>query len=169
MKRVLLSSLLCLGLAACASPGEDSSATSTGGAGGYGAGGSAPVTAVGDAMQGGIREQLAQVGDRVFFGTDRYDLSPEATATLDRQVQLLRSQPGVRITLEGHSDERGTREYNLALGDRRAAAARAYLVAQGIDASRITTLSYGKERPAVPGASESAWQQNRRAVTVIAE
>jgi peptidoglycan-associated lipoprotein len=107
--------------------------------------------------------------DTVLFGLDSYDLDGESRAILDRQVQWLRQYPNVRITVEGHCDERGTREYNLALGDRRANSAKNYLVAQGVQATRVSTISYGKERPAAMGSDESAWAQNRRAVTVVIE
>lgn len=119
--------------------------------------------------QPGTQEDLeATAGsDRVFFAFDRYDLTPEARATAERQAEWLREYPSVTVTIEGHADERGTREYNLALGDRRATAVKNYLVALGISPSRISTISYGKERPAVLGSNEEAWAQNRRAVTVI--
>lgn len=110
---------------------------------------------------------VANVGDRIFFGYDRYDLSSEARSVLDAQAQWLAQYPTLSITVEGHSDERGTREYNLALGERRANSVKNYLVATGVDASRINTISYGKERPAVPGSSDSAWSQNRRGVTKV--
>ncbi len=128
-----------------------------------------PSTAVGTtAIPGSMADFVAQAGsDRVFFGLDRYDLDAEAQATLDRQAAWLRRYPAVRATIEGHADERGTREYNLALGERRANAARNYLAAQGVAPSRMTVISYGKERPAVEGANEEAWAQNRRAVTVL--
>jgi peptidoglycan-associated lipoprotein len=113
------------------------------------------------------QELTSTVGDRVFFGLDKSDLSTEAHATLDRQVAWLRKYPSVTITVEGHCDERGTREYNLALGERRATAVKNYLVASGVDAGRVQTISYGKERPAVSGSTEAAWAQNRRAVTVV--
>jgi len=116
----------------------------------------------------GTQEELnATIGDRVFFAYDRYDLSPEARTTLRRQAQWLLAHANVNVTIEGHCDERGTREYNLALGDRRATAAKNFLVALGVDASRITTISYGKERPAVLGSNEAAWAKNRRAVMVV--
>jgi peptidoglycan-associated lipoprotein len=118
----------------------------------------------------GSEQDLAQnVGDRVFFELDKSDLSQEARQTLDRQAAWLKRFPAVRVTLEGHCDERGTREYNMALGARRANAARAYLVALGIQTARIQTVSYGAERPAVLGTGESVWSQNRRAVTVVAQ
>lgn len=107
------------------------------------------------------------VGDRVFFGFDRSDLSPQARTTLERQAQWLQQYPSVVVTVEGHADERGTREYNLALGERRASAVRDYLIALGINANRIDTVSFGKERPAVLGSNEAAWAQNRRGVTVV--
>ncbi|HWK36856.1 peptidoglycan-associated lipoprotein Pal [Sphingomonas sp.] len=104
--------------------------------------------------------------DTVHFGLDIYDIDSEARAILDTQAQWLQRYPNVRVTVEGHCDERGTREYNLALGDRRANAAKNYLAARGIDAARISTISYGKERPAALGSDEGSWAQNRRAVTV---
>ncbi len=110
---------------------------------------------------------VVNVGDRVFFGYDRYDVSDEARVILDAQANWLMQHSGLNVTVEGHADERGTREYNLALGERRANAVKNYLVAMGVDPRRITTVSYGKERPAVPGANETAWAQNRRGVTKV--
>ena len=110
---------------------------------------------------------LVNVGDRVFFGYDRYDLTPEAQSLLDAQAQWLIQYPSLNVTVEGHADERGTREYNLALGERRANSVKNYLTALGVDASRINVISYGKERPAVPGSNETAWAQNRRGVTKV--
>lgn len=124
----------------------------------------APVNGV---MPGSQQDLVVNVGDRVFFGYDQSDLSPEARATLERQAAWLKQYPNVNITVEGHADERGTREYNLALGEKRATSAKSYLMSIGIDGSRINTISYGKERPAVPEASAAAWSQNRRAVTVV--
>lgn len=109
----------------------------------------------------------ARAGDRVFFNFDSSVLSKRAQSTLDKQAAYLKSNAGVKVTVEGHCDERGTREYNLALGERRATAAKNYLVGAGVAANRITTISYGKERPAVVGSSEAAYAQNRRAVTVL--
>ena len=121
-----------------------------------------------DGPQPGSQADLVvNIGDRVFFGYDRYDLSPEARATLDAQAAWLLRYPDLNITVEGHADERGTREYNLALGERRASSAENYLIALGVDPRRITTISFGKERPAVPGSNDAAWAQNRRSVTKI--
>jgi len=107
------------------------------------------------------------VGDRVFFALDSSDLSGEARAQLQKQVEWLASHPSIKVTVEGHCDERGTREYNLALGERRASAVMKFMQKGGLEASRVDTISYGKERPAVIGNDESAWGQNRRAVTVL--
>ena len=105
--------------------------------------------------------------DRVFFDFDSYSIDAEDRATLDAQAAWLQRYPNVRVTIEGHADERGTREYNLALGDRRANAARDYLQSRGIAPDRMTTISWGKERPQNPASNEEAWAQNRRAVTVV--
>jgi peptidoglycan-associated lipoprotein len=125
-------------------------------------------SAAGGPVRPGSVEDLTQnVGDRVFFALDSSELSTEAQHTLDRQAAWLKQYANVKVTVEGHCDERGTREYNLALGERRAAAAKKYLAGVGIAANRISTISYGKERPAVIGSDESAWSQNRRSVTVL--
>jgi peptidoglycan-associated lipoprotein len=113
--------------------------------------------------------RLVSVGDRVRFELDRYDLSPEAQATLRQQAALLQNYPQFVVTIEGHADERGTREYNLALGERRADAVRNYLTALGVAPDRVTVISYGKERPECPEASEGCWSQNRRGVTVASQ
>ena len=113
------------------------------------------------------RGELMSIGDTVLFGFDSSQLSAEAMATLDRQAAFLNAKPAYRVKIEGHADERGTREYNLALGERRASATRDYLVARGVDGSRIRIVSYGKERPAVVGSNEDAWAKNRRSVTVL--
>jgi len=115
----------------------------------------------------GVNQLAQDVADRVFFATDSSELSPEARAVLDKQAEWLKSRPNLNITVEGHCDERGTREYNLALGERRATATKDYLVSLGVPAAKINTISYGKERPAVDGHDEAAWAQNRRAVTVV--
>ncbi len=114
-----------------------------------------------------INEELISIGDRVLFDFDSYELTSSAKSVLNNQANFLSSNPSVRITIEGHCDERGTREYNLALGESRAAATRDYLVAQGVNPARIKIISYGKERPAVIGSNEDAWRFNRRAVSVI--
>jgi peptidoglycan-associated lipoprotein len=112
-------------------------------------------------------ELKQQVGDRIFFAFDKSDISSDAQAILSRQADFTKKYPDLKFTIEGHCDERGTREYNLALGERRATADKNALVALGVDAGRLKTISYGKERPAVDGHNEAAWAQNRRAVTVI--
>ena len=112
-------------------------------------------------------EQLAKVGSTVYFGYDESSLTAEAQDTLDRQAAFLKANPTIRIVIEGHCDERGTREYNLALGDRRASAARDYLVAKGVNASRLSTISYGKERPAVGGSNDTSYALNRRSMSKI--
>jgi peptidoglycan-associated lipoprotein len=129
-----------------------------------------PPANVGTAnVPGSQADFVAQSGsDYVLFGYDSYELDDEARTTLGKQAEWLARYPSVRVTIEGHADERGTREYNLALGDRRATAAKNFLAAQGVDSSRMTTISYGKERPAVEGNDEAAWARNRRAVTVVA-
>jgi peptidoglycan-associated lipoprotein len=122
-----------------------------------------------EATGGGGGELAKGVSDRVFFDTNSSVINAEGQATLQRQADWLNKNTAVNVTVEGHCDERGTREYNLALGERRANAAKNYLVSLGVQASRIQTISYGKERPAVVGSDESAWAQNRRAVTVVTQ
>jgi peptidoglycan-associated lipoprotein len=133
------------------------------------------VAATGNAASGpassvspGSQEDLEQnIGHRVFFAYDQYALTPQAQATLQRQADFLKQYPNIRVQVAGNCDERGTREYNLALGARRAEAARSYLVSLGVDASRITTVSYGKERPIDPRSTEEAWALNRNATATI--
>ena len=112
-------------------------------------------------------DKLISVGDRVYFGYDSAELSNEAKQMLDKQSRFLRANADLSFTIEGHCDERGTREYNLALGEQRATAVRDYLVIEGIDPDRLRVISYGKEKPAVIGANDMAWSKNRRAVTTI--
>lgn len=128
-----------------------------------------PPGPVGGAFRPGSAEDFKRSvqSDTVHFSVDQYDIDPEARAILDGQATWLARYPQARVTIEGHCDERGTREYNLALGDRRANAAKNYLAAKGIDAARMTTISYGKERPLALGSDEESWAQNRRAVTVV--
>ncbi len=121
------------------------------------------------ATPGTEKDFVVNVGDRVFFGYDRTELTVEARATLDKQATWLKQYPRKSVTVEGHADERGTREYNLALGERRANAVKNYLAAAGVAKSSLHVISYGKERPAVLGANEAAWAQNRRGVTVVGE
>ena len=113
------------------------------------------------------RDFMENAEDRVFFAFDSSAISPDSAEILDTQVKWLKKHENVDVIVQGYCDERGTREYNLALGERRANAVRQYLISQGIAADRISTISYGKERPAVLGSNEAAWAQNRRAVTVI--
>jgi peptidoglycan-associated lipoprotein len=116
---------------------------------------------------GSVGDFRQNVGDRVFFDTDASTVREDGRQTLNRQAEWLKKYGNYQITIEGHCDERGTREYNLALGERRANAARQYLIAQGIPASRLKTVSYGKERPDPVGSDEAAWSRNRRAVTAL--
>lgn len=113
------------------------------------------------------KSQEIEVQDRVFFGYDSFDISTESKKVLDTQVAWLKSDEKIKITIEGHCDERGTREYNLALGERRAESVKQYLIAQGVNLNRISVISYGKERPAFMGASEETFAKNRRAVVVV--
>jgi len=119
------------------------------------------------AAPGSQQDFVVNVGDRVFFESDQSDLSAQARATLDKQVQWLGRYAQYTFTVEGHADERGTREYNIALGARRAQSVRDYLAARGIAANRMRTISYGKERPVAVCNDISCWSQNRRAVTVL--
>ena len=155
------------GAAASASSNTSSDAGGTTSAGTT-AGGT--TSAGGASSIGSIRtpdELLAKVGSTVYFDYDQSSLTSEAQATLDRQAAFLKASPSFRLVIEGHCDERGTREYNLALGDRRASAVRDYLVAKGINASRLSTISYGKERPSVGGSNDTSYALNRRSVSRI--
>jgi peptidoglycan-associated lipoprotein len=146
-------------LAACSS-NPSTNANTGGGAS------SAPSTSS-SVTPGSAQDFIQNVGDRVFFDYDKSSVKSEGQQTLQRQADWLKKYPNVTVTLEGHADERGTREFNLALGERRANSVRNALVALGIPAARLKTISYGKERPAVLGSNEAAWAQNRRGVTVI--
>jgi peptidoglycan-associated lipoprotein len=125
------------------------------------------VGGAGAAAPGSQQDFVVNVGDRVFFETDSTELTSQARATLDKQAQWLQMYNRYAFTIEGHADERGTREYNIALGARRAQAVRDYLASRGIDANRMRTISYGKERPVAVCDDISCWSQNRRAVTVL--
>ncbi len=151
----LLAALALLG--ACSANKE-----STGAATGSGA-----TATTGGVTSGSQEDLVANVGDRVFFATDSTNLSNDARATLDRQAGWLGRFPSVSIQIAGNADERGTTEYNLALGQRRANAARDYLVARGVSSARVSTISYGKERPVALGSNEQAWAQNRNAITSV--
>ena len=118
-------------------------------------------------MQKGSQQDLVvNVGDRVFFDYDRYSLQSESRQILEKQAVWLKENGSVKVVIEGHADERGTREYNLALGERRANSVKDYLVALGVADNRVNTISYGKERSVAQGSNEAAWTQNRRSVTV---
>ncbi len=124
-------------------------------------------TLPGTPQPGSQEDLVVNVGDRVYFDFDKYDLREDARATLEKQAAWLQRNSSVVATIEGHTDERGTRDYNLALGERRANAVREYLVALGVDANRLKTLSYGKERPVDPNSNQEAWRNNRRGVMVV--
>ncbi|MCP1470032.1 peptidoglycan-associated lipoprotein [Sphingobium sp. OAS761] len=164
LSRTLIVATAVVALAACSKkppaelPPAPGPSTSTGTTG--------PVTSSGP-IKGSQEDFLASVSsDRIFFDLDQYDIDAQDQQTLQSQAAWLQQNPSVRVTIEGHADERGTRDYNIALGERRANAAKNYLASLGIDPGRITTVSYGKERPAALGSDEAAWAQNRRAVTV---
>ncbi len=144
-------------LAACGSSTADNAATGAG----------AATNASAGPRPGSQEDLVANVGDRVFFDTDESSVRADQRTVLERQAAWLARYPQVTVQLEGHADERGTREYNLALGQRRANAARDVLVAGGTAGARISTISYGKDRPAALGSTDDAWAQNRRAVTVV--
>jgi peptidoglycan-associated lipoprotein len=149
--KVTFAALACLAIAACSSnKAED---------GGFGAGGAA--------TPGSVQDFVVNVGDRVFFETDSTDLTSTATATLDKQAQWLNQYPRYNFLVEGHADERGTREYNFSLSARRAQSVRDYLASRGLNSSRMRTVSYGKERPVAVCNDISCWSQNRRSVTVL--
>jgi len=164
-------------VAACETtdPSEDAGAGGTSGYGdssggaGAGAGGGgfgAPGSGVSSSALS-PEARMQEIGDTVLFGYDAYTLDTTGRALVERQAAFLVANPSVTLSIEGHCDERGTREYNLALGDRRANAVRDYMVTLGIDPSRMRTISYGEERPAVAGSSEAEWAKNRRAVAVV--
>ncbi|WP_176597118.1 MULTISPECIES: peptidoglycan-associated lipoprotein Pal [Sphingobium] len=166
LSRTVLVATAIVALAACSkkppkelppAPGGDTSAST---------GPAAPSGPV----KGSQEDFVASVSsDRILFDTDQYDVDAQDQQILQSQAAWLQQNPNVRVTIEGHADERGTRDYNIALGERRANAAKNYLASLGIDAGRITTVSYGKERPAALGSDEAAWAQNRRAVTVTVQ
>jgi peptidoglycan-associated lipoprotein len=160
MRFQALTLLAAVSLLAACSTAPDTSAT----AGGTGSAAAAPTSGI---RAGSQQDLAATAGDRVYFAYDKSDIAPEARAILSKQADWLKKNANVTVTVEGHCDERGTREYNLALGERRVTAVKNVLVALGIPANRVSTISYGKERPAVVGSTEAAWAQNRRGVTVV--
>ncbi len=128
---------------------------------------SASSSSSGESGKASVKSEFAKVGTTVLFDFDSAKLTDYAQRVLDRQAAFMKARPETRVTIGGHADERGTREYNLALGERRASSARDYLVAKGVNAARIRIISYGKERPASVGSTEAAWRLNRRAQTVL--
>ncbi len=157
--KLVLALTAALSMAACSKNPEDANAL--GGAGGLGGAGS------GLATPGSTQDFISNVGDRVLFESDSSELTSVGQGTLEKQARWLQQYSRYTFTMEGHADERGTREYNFALGARRAETAKNYLIAKGIAASRIRTISYGKERPVAVCDDISCWSQNRRAVTVL--
>jgi peptidoglycan-associated lipoprotein len=171
MRIILISTMLAasIGMAGCAKKSRVADlpppATSTPGE--QVASGDVPISS-GSIAPGSQADLVASAGsDRVLFEYDSFELTGEAQAILGRQAEWLRRYPAVSFTVEGHADERGTREYNLALGDRRANAVKNYLAARGVATNRLRTISYGKERPEVQGSDETSFAQNRRAVSVV--
>lgn len=170
LRNLSILSVAVLALAACSKDTKDSMQEATTPGVGVTDGmatGTDQAGVAGQVLPGSQEDLTVNVGDRVFFGYDQVDLTAEAKQTLGLQAEWLKKYPNITVTIEGHADERGTREYNLALGDRRANAARSYLMSLGVDAGRIQTISYGKERPAVFGSDDQSWAQNRRAVTKV--
>ncbi len=154
-------------LAACSSTGDDSANSGSTGASSANSGGNQTATAPTGPKPGTQQDLEINIGDRAFFGFDKSNLTAEARTVVERWAAWLKTYPANKVIIQGNTDERGTREYNLALGERRADSARDYLVSLGIDSNRVKIISFGKERPAVPGSTESAWAQNRRAVVVV--
>lgn len=169
MRHITKAALLiaAFGLAACNNPDRFGAGGADGAGGGFGAGGIA-TGSLGDPNDPKSLAYFQQrVGDRVLFAVDQHTLSPEGRSTLSGQAGWLNANPHYAIIMEGHADEQGTREYNLALGARRASAAQDYLISQGVSPSRIRTISYGKERPIEVCSEAACYAQNRRAVTVL--
>ena len=169
--KFFISIFMVLFVAACATTPKDSADSSGSGSSSSGSDVSSEGTITeteGSGIVSGSQEDLiVNVGDRVFFGYDSSDLDSDALELLQDQVAWLKQNSDVSVTIEGHCDERGTREYNLALGEKRAQAVKNYLIGLGINPDRVSTISYGKERPAVVGSNDGAWAQNRRSVTIV--
>ena len=168
--KILITSILVLFVAACATKPKDEGESSGSGSSSSGdsvSEGTITETSGSGIVAGSQEDLIVNVGDRVFFGYDSSDLDSDALELLQDQVAWLKQNSGVSVTIEGHCDERGTREYNLALGENRAQAVKNYLIGLGINPDRVSTISYGKERPAVVGSNDGAWAQNRRSVTTV--
>ena len=169
--KFLISTFLVLFVAACATKPKDSADSSGSGSSSSGSDvaseGTITETTGSGIVSGSQEDLIVNVGDRVFFGYDSSDLDSDALELLQDQVAWLKQNSDVSVTIEGHCDERGTREYNLALGEKRAQAVKNYLIGLGINPDRVSTISYGKERPAVVGSNDGAWAQNRRSVTIV--
>ena len=173
--KLLASALLVFFLAACSTTPKDTADSSGSGSTSTSSDVSSSdettsteSTSTSDSIEPGSQEDLiVNVGDRVFFNYDSAELDTDAKELLQDQVAWLKQYSDVSVIIEGHCDERGTREYNLALGEKRAQSVKNYLINLGISADRVSTISYGKERPAVVGSSDGAWAQNRRSVTIV--
>ena len=168
--KFIISAILILFVSACATKPKDSADASGSGSTSSDSSvtdGSITETAGSGIVSGSQEDLIVNVGDRVYFGYDSSDLDSDALELLQDQVAWLKQNSGVSVTIEGHCDERGTREYNLALGEKRAQAVKNYLIGLGVSPDRVSTISYGKERPAVVGSNDGAWAQNRRSVTIV--
>ena len=169
--RFFISIFIVFFVAACATTPKDSADSSGSGSSSsdsdVSSEGAITETAGSGIVLGSQEDLIVNVGDRVFFGYDSSDLDSDALELLQDQVAWLKQNSDVSVTIEGHCDERGTREYNLALGEKRAQAVKNYLIGLGINPDRVSTISYGKERPAVVGSNDGAWAQNRRSVTIV--
>ena len=169
--KFFISIFMVLFVAACATTPKDSADSSGSGSSSSGSDvsseGAITETSGSGIVSGSQEDLIVNVGDRVFFGYDSSDLDSDALELLQDQVAWLKQNSDVSVTIEGHCDERGTREYNLALGEKRAQAVKNYLIGLGINPDRVSTISYGKERPAVVGSNDGAWAQNRRSVTLV--
>ena len=169
--KFFISIFMVLFVAACATTPKDSADSSGSGSSSsesdVSSEGAITETSGSGIVSGSQEDLIVNVGDRVFFGYDSSDLDSDALELLQDQVAWLKQNSNVSVTIEGHCDERGTREYNLALGEKRAQAVKNYLIGLGINPDRVSTISYGKERPAVVGSNDGAWAQNRRSVTIV--
>ncbi len=172
LNKLLISLFLVFFVAACATKNKESADTSGSGSSSSDSSvameeGTITETTGSGIVSGSQEDLIVNVGDRVFFGYDSSELDSDALELLQDQVAWLKQNSDVSITIEGHCDERGTREYNLALGEKRAQSVKNYLIGLGISPDRVSTISYGKERPAVVGSNDGAWAQNRRSVTTV--